>query len=200
MFQISENDGLPYQICGSCTNLLSTAFSFKQMCQQSDAKLRQYISKINSSSKCFVPDVSGIKVLLFIIVDIYFKFTQIVHLITGKVKEEKSHISGSNGIIDFKTALEHNVSQIKEEQPDSQISFNDVDNKPDLRYRFICSNILYFQLGFLFLNKSMLFFRLSTCENSADINNKCIQTKFIDFFQTLYNCSDCGKKFSSLVG
>ncbi|GJQ67540.1 hypothetical protein Trydic_g8352 [Trypoxylus dichotomus] len=43
--QIQNNDGLPGLICMQCTHEVIRAFSFKQLCEQSDTNLRQYLGK-----------------------------------------------------------------------------------------------------------------------------------------------------------
>ncbi|KRT84052.1 zinc-finger associated domain containing protein, partial [Oryctes borbonicus] len=43
--QIQNNDGLPGLICVQCTHEVIRAFSFKQLCEQSDTNLRQYLGK-----------------------------------------------------------------------------------------------------------------------------------------------------------
>ncbi|KAK4879259.1 hypothetical protein RN001_007405 [Aquatica leii] len=43
--QIENGDGLPGSICLQCIHQVSRAFSFKQLCEQSDANLRQYLGK-----------------------------------------------------------------------------------------------------------------------------------------------------------
>lgn len=40
-----EGDGLPGQVCLQCVHYISRAFSFKQLCERSDATLRQYLGK-----------------------------------------------------------------------------------------------------------------------------------------------------------
>lgn len=40
-----EGDGLPSQVCLQCVHYINRAFSFKQLCERSDATLRQYLGK-----------------------------------------------------------------------------------------------------------------------------------------------------------
>lgn len=40
-----EGDGLPGQVCLQCVHYITRAFSFKQLCEQSDATLRQLLGK-----------------------------------------------------------------------------------------------------------------------------------------------------------
>lgn len=40
-----EGDGLPNQVCLQCVHYINRAFSFKQLCERSDATLRQYLEK-----------------------------------------------------------------------------------------------------------------------------------------------------------
>lgn len=40
-----EEDGLPSQVCLQCVHYINRAFSFKQLCERSDATLRQYLGK-----------------------------------------------------------------------------------------------------------------------------------------------------------
>lgn len=42
-----EGDGLPDQICTQCLQMVNRAYSFKQLCEKSDATLRQYINDMN---------------------------------------------------------------------------------------------------------------------------------------------------------
>lgn len=41
--QIDTGDGLPSSICIQCVHQISRAYSFKQLCEQSDINLRQYL-------------------------------------------------------------------------------------------------------------------------------------------------------------
>ncbi|KAK9888573.1 hypothetical protein WA026_000814 [Henosepilachna vigintioctopunctata] len=43
--KVENNDGLPSAVCLQCIHNINTAFSFKQLCEQSDANLRQYLGK-----------------------------------------------------------------------------------------------------------------------------------------------------------
>lgn len=43
--QIQNTDGMPSLICLQCVHQVSRAFSFKQLCEQSDTNLRQYLGK-----------------------------------------------------------------------------------------------------------------------------------------------------------
>ncbi|XP_077301805.1 uncharacterized protein LOC143922448 isoform X2 [Arctopsyche grandis] len=159
MLQISENDGLPYQICSHCTYQLSSAFTFKQMCQESDKRLKQYLSKTKTKlSKTILLDGT------------------VQHVPSDKVKEEASQICNSNGIIDFNIKFNPDVPSIKIERVENQNSIVELDDKPNLS-----------------LNSN-------SDETSLNSNEKCTQTKFSDILQTLYSCSECTKKFSSLIG
>lgn len=40
---MEEGDGLPTQVCLQCVHYISRAFSFKQLCERSDATLRQIL-------------------------------------------------------------------------------------------------------------------------------------------------------------
>lgn len=40
-----EGDGLPSQVCFQCVHYISRAYSFKLLCERSDATLRQYLGK-----------------------------------------------------------------------------------------------------------------------------------------------------------
>lgn len=42
-----EGDGFPNQICSQCLQMVSRAYSFKQLCEKSDLSLRQYINSIS---------------------------------------------------------------------------------------------------------------------------------------------------------
>lgn len=42
-----EGDGLPSQVCVDCFHRITRAFSFKQLCNQSDRALREFLSKSN---------------------------------------------------------------------------------------------------------------------------------------------------------
>jgi hypothetical protein len=41
--QIESGDGLPGSVCLQCVHQISRAYSFKQLCEQSDTNLRQYL-------------------------------------------------------------------------------------------------------------------------------------------------------------
>ncbi|KAF2904319.1 hypothetical protein ILUMI_01847 [Ignelater luminosus] len=43
--QVLEGDGLPDQVCLQCVHYITKAFSFKQLCEQSDATLRQLLKE-----------------------------------------------------------------------------------------------------------------------------------------------------------
>lgn len=40
-----EGDGLPSQVCLQCVHYINRAYSFKQLCERSDATLREYLGK-----------------------------------------------------------------------------------------------------------------------------------------------------------
>lgn len=42
-FQVMEGDGLPDQICIQCLQNVNKAYSFKQLCEESDLTLRNYL-------------------------------------------------------------------------------------------------------------------------------------------------------------
>lgn len=44
-FKVLENDGLPTQVCLQCVHYITRAYSFKQLCERSDATLRQLLGK-----------------------------------------------------------------------------------------------------------------------------------------------------------
>lgn len=53
-----EGDGLPSQVCLQCVHYISRAYSFKLLCERSDANLRQYLGKpllAELSSKDIIP-------------------------------------------------------------------------------------------------------------------------------------------------
>ncbi|KAF2896587.1 hypothetical protein ILUMI_09589 [Ignelater luminosus] len=50
--QIENGDGLPTLICLQCVHQANRAFSFKQLCEQSDANLRQYLGKPLKPKPC----------------------------------------------------------------------------------------------------------------------------------------------------
>jgi hypothetical protein len=45
MFQVVAGDGLPELICHQCALHIDSWYRFKKQCQNSDATLRQYISR-----------------------------------------------------------------------------------------------------------------------------------------------------------
>lgn len=47
-FQVDENDGLPSKICLQCVNQISSAYTFKQRCEESDATFRKLVQKNNA--------------------------------------------------------------------------------------------------------------------------------------------------------
>ncbi|KAJ8916253.1 hypothetical protein NQ315_016393 [Exocentrus adspersus] len=47
--EISHNDGLPVQICGTCLDRLAAAYIFKRQCERTDVSLRQYVQIIKNS-------------------------------------------------------------------------------------------------------------------------------------------------------
>jgi hypothetical protein len=47
-FQVFEGDGLPSQICQQCTEELENHYRFKQKCENSDARLRQYLKNMKT--------------------------------------------------------------------------------------------------------------------------------------------------------
>ncbi|XP_018330469.1 gastrula zinc finger protein XlCGF57.1 [Agrilus planipennis] len=49
--QISPEDGLPPTVCVQCAHQVNCAYSFKQLCEQSDSSLRQYLGKPLISNK-----------------------------------------------------------------------------------------------------------------------------------------------------
>lgn len=58
--QIENGDGLPNLICLQCIHQVSRAFSFKQLCEQSDSNLRQYLGKpLNPKPKQEIEDTSN---------------------------------------------------------------------------------------------------------------------------------------------
>ncbi|XP_045495212.1 zinc finger protein 271 isoform X2 [Colias croceus] len=50
--KIQKNDGLPEQMCSNCAYKLGIAFHFKQTCERSDIRLRQYLGLELTSNKC----------------------------------------------------------------------------------------------------------------------------------------------------
>ncbi|GLV46532.1 uncharacterized protein CBL_20857 [Carabus blaptoides fortunei] len=42
---IEENDGLPSQICIQCLQQVNRSFTFKKLCEKSDAALREFLQK-----------------------------------------------------------------------------------------------------------------------------------------------------------
>lgn len=51
-FQIETGDGLPSLICLDCIHQVNRAFTFKQLCEQSDSNLRQYLGKPAVQKQC----------------------------------------------------------------------------------------------------------------------------------------------------
>ncbi|XP_022913647.2 zinc finger protein ZFP2-like [Onthophagus taurus] len=49
--QVWPNDNLPKQICNKCSAKLHISFQFKKLCEKSDAKLRQYVTKIEQEGE-----------------------------------------------------------------------------------------------------------------------------------------------------
>lgn len=41
--KVSKNDGMPSVICNNCIYRLGTAYHFKQQCENSDIRLKQYL-------------------------------------------------------------------------------------------------------------------------------------------------------------
>lgn len=52
IFQIENGDGLPSLICLQCVHQISRCYSFKQLCEQSDINLRQYLGKPTILKQC----------------------------------------------------------------------------------------------------------------------------------------------------
>lgn len=46
LFKVQEGDGLPAYICQRCIAKLNVAFHFKNTCESSDQKLRQYLDQL----------------------------------------------------------------------------------------------------------------------------------------------------------
>lgn len=46
LFKVQEGDGLPAYICQRCISKLNVAFHFKNTCESSDRKLRQYLEQL----------------------------------------------------------------------------------------------------------------------------------------------------------
>lgn len=42
--QVTEGDGMPSQVCLQCVHYINQAFSFKQLCERSDATLKQILA------------------------------------------------------------------------------------------------------------------------------------------------------------
>lgn len=49
IFQVIEGDGLPYQICIQCLQNINKAYSFKQLCEESDITLRNYLLTLQTN-------------------------------------------------------------------------------------------------------------------------------------------------------
>ncbi|XP_030765393.1 zinc finger protein 189-like [Sitophilus oryzae] len=49
--EVAEGDGLPYLLCLTCENKLSTAFEFKQQCERSDSALREIANQDGKSKR-----------------------------------------------------------------------------------------------------------------------------------------------------
>lgn len=45
MIQISENDGLPSQVCLHCVDFINKTYTFKRLCERSDLTLHQILGK-----------------------------------------------------------------------------------------------------------------------------------------------------------
>lgn len=61
-----EDDGLPNQVCLQCVHYINRAFSFKQLCERSDATLRQYLGKnifSDINSKDVLPQLVQVQIL-----------------------------------------------------------------------------------------------------------------------------------------
>lgn len=56
-----EGDGLPAMICSKCLTALNTAWQFKQQCESSDMKLRQYFG--GSQHLQVTPDLDGFNII-----------------------------------------------------------------------------------------------------------------------------------------
>ncbi|GLV37810.1 Parkin Interacting Substrate [Carabus blaptoides fortunei] len=88
--QIVENDGLPSQMCSQCVHSVTQAFSFRQLCERSDSKLRSYLSRRerrSSSSQSENDDSSlpGFEIILIKTDEINGKTKR-----TSKTSEENS--------------------------------------------------------------------------------------------------------------
>ncbi|KAJ8967812.1 hypothetical protein NQ314_002621 [Rhamnusium bicolor] len=55
--QIENGDGLPSLICLQCVHQISRCYSFKQLCEQSDINLRQYLGKSAIIKQCKEEDI-----------------------------------------------------------------------------------------------------------------------------------------------
>lgn len=53
--QVIEGDGLPDQICTQCLQMVSRAYSFKQLCEKSDETLRHYVNSISLNAVTIQP-------------------------------------------------------------------------------------------------------------------------------------------------
>jgi hypothetical protein len=50
-FQLSSGDGLPSQVCQHCAQQVNTSYDFKLRCENTDATLRQYLSKMQPNHR-----------------------------------------------------------------------------------------------------------------------------------------------------
>ena len=74
LFQVFEGDGLPSQICQQCIEELENHYRFKQKCENSDARLRQYLKNMKATQlpaktskvkcKCNINKISHLPVVL----------------------------------------------------------------------------------------------------------------------------------------
>lgn len=48
--QIHSDDGLPQKVCRKCISTIRAAFVFRKMCEENDAKLREFFSQVNMVS------------------------------------------------------------------------------------------------------------------------------------------------------
>lgn len=55
--QVIEGDGLPALICNKCISRLNIAYQFKQQCESSDSRLRQYFNSLQQLPPA--PDLTG---------------------------------------------------------------------------------------------------------------------------------------------
>lgn len=56
-----EDDGLPAMICNKCIGSLNIAWQFKQQCESSDMKLRQYYG--SSQHLQIAPELGGFNII-----------------------------------------------------------------------------------------------------------------------------------------